>query len=41
MRYFITSDIHGHYKELNQEQFQRKGGMTTDKARNNFYKNNK
>ena len=28
-------------KELNQEQFQRKGGMTTDKARNNFYKNNK
>lgn len=28
-------------KELNQEQFQRKDGMTTDKARNNFYKNNK
>lgn len=28
-------------KELNQEQFQRKGGMTTDKARNIFYKNNK
>lgn len=28
-------------KELNQEQFQCKGGMTTDKARNNFYKNNK
>lgn len=28
-------------KELNQEQFQRKGGMTTDKARSNFYKNNK
>lgn len=28
-------------KELNQEQFQRKGWMTTDKARNNFYKNNK
>ena len=28
-------------KELNQEQFQRKGGMTIDKARNNFYKNNK
>lgn len=27
-------------KELNQEQFQRKGGMTTDKARSNFYKNN-
>lgn len=26
---------------LNEEQFQRKGGMTTDKARNNFYKNNK
>ena len=26
---------------LNKEQFQRKGGMTTDKARNNFYKNNK
>lgn len=25
-------------KELNQEQFQRKGGMTTDKARSNFYK---
>lgn len=28
-------------KELNQEQFQRKGGMTTDMARHNFYKNNK
>lgn len=28
-------------KELNQEQFQRKGGMTTDIARHNFYKNNK
>lgn len=28
-------------KELNQEQFQRKGGMTTDKARSNFYKNNR
>lgn len=28
-------------KELNQEQFQRKGGMTTDKARSDFYKNNK
>lgn len=28
-------------KELNQEQFQRKGEMTTDKARSNFYKNNK
>lgn len=28
-------------KELNQEQFQRKGGMTTDKARSNFYKKNK
>lgn len=28
-------------KELNQEQFQRKGGMTTGKARNNFYKNDK
>lgn len=28
-------------KELNQEQFQCKGGMTPDKARNNFYKNNK
>lgn len=28
-------------KELNQEQFQRKGGMTTDKVRSNFYKNNK
>ena len=28
-------------KELNQEQFQRKGGMTTDKAKHNFYKNNK
>lgn len=28
-------------KELNQEQFQRKGGMTTDEARHNFYKNNK
>ena len=28
-------------EELNQEQFQRKGGMTTDKARNSFYKNNK
>lgn len=27
-------------KELNQEQFQRKGGMTTDEARHNFYKNN-
>lgn len=27
-------------KELNQEKFQRKGGMTTDKARSNFYKNN-
>lgn len=27
-------------KELNQEQFQRKGGMTTDKAKHNFYKNN-
>ena len=26
---------------LNEEQFQRKGGMTTDKARSNFYKNNK
>ena len=26
---------------LNKEQFQRKGGMTTDKARSNFYKNNK
>ena len=26
---------------LNKEQFQRKGGMTTDKARGNFYKNNK
>lgn len=26
---------------LNEKQFQRKGGMTTDKARNNFYKNNK
>ena len=26
---------------LNKEQFQRKGGMTIDKARNNFYKNNK
>ena len=25
---------------LNKEQFQRKGGMTTDKARNIFYKNN-
>lgn len=28
-------------KTLNEEQFQRKGGMTTDKARSNFYKNNK
>lgn len=28
-------------KELNQEQFQRKGGITTDEARHNFYKNNK
>ena len=28
-------------KELNQKQFQRKGGMTTDKVRSNFYKNNK
>lgn len=28
-------------KELNQEQFQRKGGTTTDIARHNFYKNNK
>ena len=28
-------------KTLNKEQFQRKGGMTTDKARSNFYKNNK
>jgi len=27
-------------KELNQEQFQRKGGTTTDMARHNFYKNN-
>lgn len=27
-------------KELNQEQFQRKGGMTTDEARHNFYKSN-
>lgn len=27
--------------ELNQEQFQRKGGMTTDIARHNFYKNDK
>ena len=27
-------------KTLNEEQFQRKGGMTTDKARSNFYKNN-
>ena len=26
---------------LNEEQFQRKGGMTVDKARSNFYKNNK
>ena len=26
---------------LNEEQFQRKGGMTTDIARHNFYKNNK
>lgn len=26
---------------LNKEQFQRKGGMTTDKARSHFYKNNK
>lgn len=25
---------------LNKEQFQRKGGMTIDKARSNFYKNN-
>ena len=25
---------------LNEEQFQRKGGMTTDKAKHNFYKNN-
>lgn len=25
---------------LNKEQFQRKGGMTTDKARSNFYKDN-
>lgn len=28
-------------KTLNEEQFQRKGGMTTDKVRNIFYKNNK
>lgn len=28
-------------KTLNEEQFQRKGGMTTDEARHNFYKNNK
>ena len=27
-------------KTLNEEQFQRKGGMTTDMARHNFYKNN-
>lgn len=27
-------------KTLNEEQFQRKGGMTTDKAKHNFYKNN-
>lgn len=27
-------------KELNQEQFQRKGGTTTDKAKHNFYKSN-
>lgn len=27
-------------KILNEEQFQRKGGMTTDMARHNFYKNN-
>lgn len=28
-------------KTLNEEQFQRKGGMTTDIARHNFYKNDK
>lgn len=28
-------------KTLNEEQLQRKGGMTTDKARHNFYKNDK
>ena len=28
-------------EELNQEQFQRKGGMTTYIARHNFYKNDK